>query len=366
MAQALNVNSSLVDYLKSKGMDSSPEARAKLASDYGISNYNRSAEQNTQLLTLLQQGKTPSVGPSASSTTTPSASSVTTGATGTNLTGTLPNNTAAPSSLASLRLALKDAMNEAGKKRLESNFNQISPIASGLPPGSMGGVVNLIRGGIQSTIEGTFNTITEAQQEEEKLNLAKKESAFNILNALSDSGAMLGMDAQALMAIEQQAGLPSGTTLAWQARLKTAQAQSDEKFALEQKLVKSQIDENLANAGKMRADSNASTTKPSPGFSSSKIEQSFREDAASVLERIISNDPSTKLESSDAIRLLRALYSPEEVSDDAIKSVLGIAAIGAEDLQGDIALEDNNELGPFGGNMLGGGFGNSTQPFANF
>lgn len=45
--------SSIVDFLNSKGQDSSYGARAKLAQQYGIQNYTGSAAQNTQLLGIL-------------------------------------------------------------------------------------------------------------------------------------------------------------------------------------------------------------------------------------------------------------------------------------------------------------------------
>ncbi len=47
---------SIVDYLKSRGKDSSFAARKNLASQYGISNYSGTAKQNTNLLNQLQRG----------------------------------------------------------------------------------------------------------------------------------------------------------------------------------------------------------------------------------------------------------------------------------------------------------------------
>ena len=47
---------SIVDYLKSTGQGSSYSDRAKLAKQYGIENYTGSAQQNTQLLGILQSG----------------------------------------------------------------------------------------------------------------------------------------------------------------------------------------------------------------------------------------------------------------------------------------------------------------------
>lgn len=56
----LNTNTSVVDYLKSTGKDSSYNSRASLAKTYGISDYSGSAEQNTALLRALQKGSAPS------------------------------------------------------------------------------------------------------------------------------------------------------------------------------------------------------------------------------------------------------------------------------------------------------------------
>ena len=53
---SLNTQTSIVDYLKSQGQDSSKDARAQLASSLGISNYTGSAEQNSQMLKALQSG----------------------------------------------------------------------------------------------------------------------------------------------------------------------------------------------------------------------------------------------------------------------------------------------------------------------
>ncbi|WP_102707029.1 N-acetylmuramoyl-L-alanine amidase [Terribacillus saccharophilus] len=51
-------NGSVVDYLKSKGIDSSMAYRKKLAASYGISGYEGSATQNVELLNKLQSGST--------------------------------------------------------------------------------------------------------------------------------------------------------------------------------------------------------------------------------------------------------------------------------------------------------------------
>src|SRR5699024_10462971 len=48
---------SVVDYMKSKGMDSSFNNRAKLAKKYGINGYSGTASQNATLLAKLKAGK---------------------------------------------------------------------------------------------------------------------------------------------------------------------------------------------------------------------------------------------------------------------------------------------------------------------
>lgn len=50
----LNTDTSIVDYLKSQGQDSSYTARKKLAQELGITNYSGTAKQNTQMLKTLK------------------------------------------------------------------------------------------------------------------------------------------------------------------------------------------------------------------------------------------------------------------------------------------------------------------------
>jgi hypothetical protein len=67
----LNTDVSIVDYLNSKGKDSSFAARKKLADQYGITGYENSANNgamNTKLLQALKSGATPTVGKVASNT----------------------------------------------------------------------------------------------------------------------------------------------------------------------------------------------------------------------------------------------------------------------------------------------------------
>ena len=64
---ALNVGTSIVDYLKSIGQDSSFPARAQLAAQFGIQNYTGTEDQNVQLLSLVRGQGAPSTQGGASS-----------------------------------------------------------------------------------------------------------------------------------------------------------------------------------------------------------------------------------------------------------------------------------------------------------
>jgi len=66
--------------------------------------------------------------------------------------------------LANLRIALREALNEAARARVESNFKQVAPFATGVP-GTIGGVVDMIRGGIKPTVEQTFSDIVTAYKD---------------------------------------------------------------------------------------------------------------------------------------------------------------------------------------------------------
>lgn len=61
---------SIVDYLKKNGQDSSYAARSQLAASYGIQGYKGTAAQNTQLLKTLQSGAQPATNPAQAQTPT--------------------------------------------------------------------------------------------------------------------------------------------------------------------------------------------------------------------------------------------------------------------------------------------------------
>ena len=84
--------------------------------------------------------------------------------------------------LGNLRMALREALNEAARKRVENNYKQVAPLSAGLP-GTIGSVVDMIRGGIKPTVEQTFSDIVttfkdanEAKQKElDKINQLRLE-----------------------------------------------------------------------------------------------------------------------------------------------------------------------------------------------
>jgi len=60
--------------------------------------------------------------------------------------------------LGNLKASLRDALNEAARARVESNYKQVAPLSKNIP-GTMGSIVDLIRGGIKTPVETTFSDI---------------------------------------------------------------------------------------------------------------------------------------------------------------------------------------------------------------
>lgn len=231
--------------------------------------------------------------------------------------GSLNTDTTA-SPLGNLQLALRDALNEAGRRRVEKDLGAISGVVEGATPGSMGSIVNLIRNSVSTPVESVFKDIITAKEKEQELEVERKKTAITTLSTLADSGALLGMTADALMILEKQAGLPEGTSLAWKARLEKATKMEDEKAALELKYIQSQIAQNYASAA---AAGNKATGAASVGFKDSKIETDARSDAASLLDNVSAGN----MDQNAAYKRLRLLYSPQEASDDALRGLLDIA-----------------------------------------
>lgn len=74
--------------------------------------------------------------------------------------------------LGNLKTVLRDALNEAARNRIAKSYEQVAPIAGGVP-GSIGSVVSMIKGSVQTPVETifaegiqTFRDANEARQVE--------------------------------------------------------------------------------------------------------------------------------------------------------------------------------------------------------
>ena len=65
----------------------------------------------------------------------------------------------------------------------------------------------------------------------------------------------------------------------------------------------------------------SSALQTSPGFASYELEQDVRSSAASLLPQILAGT----LSAEDAYNQLRTAYSPQEVTNDALKSLVGLS-----------------------------------------
>lgn len=67
--------------------------------------------------------------------------------------------------MANLRLALRSALSEAASTRMQAQYQAIAPTAEGLPPGSLAGVVSMIRSGAKAPAESMFSDIISGYKE---------------------------------------------------------------------------------------------------------------------------------------------------------------------------------------------------------
>lgn len=204
----------LYEYYSSKGQKlPSVSERAPLAAQYGIQNYTGTAEQNNLLLSKLESTGAAPVPPAGAPVEQRAAAPVGTGpafapSPGTEQAGDLGN----------LRIALREALNEAARKRVENNFKLLAPLGSGAAPGTIGSVVDLIRGGIKPAVETTFSDImagykdaTEAKQKEiDRINQLRLEYGSAIPSNITDLQAAIDLvtplvDADRKRAIDKMA-----------------------------------------------------------------------------------------------------------------------------------------------------------------
>lgn len=70
--------------------------------------------------------------------------------------------------LGNLRIALRSALNEAAKKRMANQFEQVSGALGGeFVPGTIGSITQMIRAGVETPVESTFRDITTALQDQQ-------------------------------------------------------------------------------------------------------------------------------------------------------------------------------------------------------
>ena len=95
--------------------------------------------------------------------------------------------------LGNLRTALRSALNEAARKRVENQFRQVAPLSEGVP-GTIGAVVDMIRSGVKTPVETTFSDImttfkdaSEAKQKElDRINQLRLEFGSAVPSSVTD------------------------------------------------------------------------------------------------------------------------------------------------------------------------------------
>lgn len=70
-------------------------------------------------------------------------------------------------SLSNLRTALRDALNEAGKRRMASQFEQVGGAVGEFTPGTISSVAEMIRKGVETPVESVFKDITTALKDQQ-------------------------------------------------------------------------------------------------------------------------------------------------------------------------------------------------------
>lgn len=69
--------------------------------------------------------------------------------------------------LGNLRMAMRAALNEAGKNRVANNYQQVAGVTGGVP-GTIGSVVDMIRSGAKASTESVFSDTLKALEDQRK------------------------------------------------------------------------------------------------------------------------------------------------------------------------------------------------------
>lgn len=171
--------------------------------------------------------------------------------------------------MSNLRTALRAALGEATERKSASNITMLSPLLEGgAAPNVITAAIGLAQGGLRDTQDRYFNDVMQGVSDEQKLADDRKKNTMTSIEMMMDNGVFGDTPDGSLMALEKQAGLAEGSLLAWKARYNIAKKQGDEKFALEQEVLRSQIAENKAQTAKAYADaSDSGGTGPGGGIS---------------------------------------------------------------------------------------------------
>lgn len=97
------------------------------------------------------------------------------------------------SELSNFRTALRGALNEAARKRVETSFKQVAPFTEG-SPGSIGSVVSMIRGSVKTPVETTFSDVFKTvsdindarQKEQDRINELREEYGSLVPSSVTD------------------------------------------------------------------------------------------------------------------------------------------------------------------------------------
>jgi len=100
---------------------------------------------------------------------------------------------AAVGDLGNLRIALRAALNEAAKNRVANNYQMVAPLAGGIP-GTIGSVVDMIRGGVKEPVETTFSDIitgfreatSAKEKEQDRINELRAEYGSAVPSNVTD------------------------------------------------------------------------------------------------------------------------------------------------------------------------------------
>lgn len=145
--------------------------------------------------------------------------------------------------------AVRLALNEATSSRKGSQMSTLAPYTAGLPNNALSQVIGSINQGANLDATGTYKSFTDAQSEEQKIKQQQQQNTLDIVKAMANDGSLGDLPDGALLAMSKASGIDAGQLLAWRTGVKSKNEQEVEKAKQDIELVKSQIAENVAQAG---------------------------------------------------------------------------------------------------------------------